>query len=148
MTCRREEILARLLAILNGVADIKTVERNLDEFPEAVRPIALLLDGGEEVAPEFQRPWVKGRAWTIVDMAPLIIVSMGGTPEEVGTDINELMARVITAVMTDDELQTILTTNGSVVYVATDDRLNHSLAMDCDLQIRFRIRYPLLPSNP
>lgn len=148
MTCRREEIMARLFEILNTVQDIKSVERNLDEFPEDVRPMAILLDGDEEVAPEFQRPWVKGKSWTIVDMVPIIVISMGGKPEEIGTDINELMARVITAVMTDADLPDILTTNGNVVYVATDSRLNHSLAMDCDLQIRFRIRYPLLPSHP
>ncbi len=148
MSCRRENICARLLEILNTINDVEEVARNLDEFPDVARPMIILIDGEEEVAPEFQRPWVKNKAWTIVDMIPIIVVSMGGKPEDIGPNINELMARVITAVMTDDELQEIITTNGSVVYLATDNRLNHSLAMDCDLQIRFKIRYPLLPSVP
>jgi hypothetical protein len=33
VTCKREQILARMLEILNTVADLKAVERNLDEFP-------------------------------------------------------------------------------------------------------------------
>lgn len=146
--CKREDILARLVEILNGVTDIKNVARNLDEFPETVRPMAILLDGDEEAAPELEHIWKKGRAVIIVNMLPLIVVSMGGRPEDVGPDINELMARIITAVMLDQELNDIVTTNGGVYYQRTDYRLNHSLAMDCDLQMIFRIRYPLFPSHP
>jgi hypothetical protein len=147
---KREDILARLLEILNTVEDLKTVARNLDEFPEAVRPMAILLDGGEESVPELQRPWVKGKAYTVVQMNPLIVVSIGGKPEDIGTDINELIARIVTAVMTDAELTTIVVANAQcgVYYLATDDRLNHSLAMDCDMQMRFGIRYTLLPNAP
>jgi hypothetical protein len=147
---KREDILARLFLILNTVEDLKTVARNLDEFPEAVRPMAILIDGGEEAVPELQRPWVKGKAYTVVQMNPLIVVSIGGKPEDVGPDINELIARIVTAVMTDAELTTIVTANAQcgVYYLATDDRLNHSLAMDCDMQMRFGIRYTLLPVAP
>jgi hypothetical protein len=147
---KREDILARLLVILNTVEDFKLVARNLDEFPEKVRPAAILLDGGEEAVPELQRPWVKGKAYTVVQANPLIVVSVGGRPQDVGTDINELMARIVTAVMTDVELTTIVVSNAQcgVYYLATDDRLNHSLAMDCDMQMRFGIRYVLLPNAP
>jgi hypothetical protein len=150
VTCKREEILARLLVILNTVEDLAHVARNEDEFPEAVRPAAILLDGDEEAVAELARPWVKGRAYTVVQMNPLIVVSMGGKPEEIGTDINELMARVVTAVMADVELTSIVVANAQcgVYYIATDNRLNHSLAMDCDLQMRFGIRYTLLPIAP
>jgi hypothetical protein len=147
---KREDILARLLVILNTIEDFKLVARNLDEFPEKVRPAVILLDGGEEAVPELQRPWVKGRAYTVVQMNPLIVVSIGGRPQDIGTDINELMARVVTAVMTDAELTTIVVANAQcgVYYLATDDRLNHSLTMDCDMQMRFGIRYTLLPIEP
>jgi hypothetical protein len=147
---KREDILARLLVILNTVEDFKLVARNLDEFPEKVRPAAILLDGGEEAVPELARPWVKGKAYTVVQMNPLIVVSVGGRPQDVGTDINELMARIVTAVMSDAELTSIVVANAQcgVYYLATDDRLNHSLAMDCDMQMRFGIRYTLLPVAP
>jgi hypothetical protein len=147
---KREDILARLLVILNAVEDFKLVARNLDEFPERVRPAAILLDGSEEAVPELQHPWIKGKAYTVVQMNPLIVVSIGGKPEDVGTDINELMARIVTAVMTDVELTTIVVANArcGIYYLATDDRLNHSLAMDCDMQMRFGIRYTLLPNTP
>jgi hypothetical protein len=147
---KREDILARLLLILHGVEDLKWAARNEDQFPEAVRPAAILLDGDEEAVAELARPWVKGKAYTVVQMNPLIVVSMGGKPEDVGTDINELMARVVTAVMTDVELTAIVVANAQcgVYYLATDYRLNHSLAMDCDLQMRFGIRYTLLPIEP
>ena len=147
---RREDILARLFVILNTVEDLKLVARNLDEFPEAVRPMAILLDGDEEAVAELARPWVKGKAYTVIQMNPIIVVSMGGRPEDVGTDINELMARIVTAVMSDAELTSIVVANAQcgVYYLATDYRLNHSLAMDCDLQMRFGIRYTLLPVAP
>src|SRR4030095_4596198 len=147
---KREDILSRLFVILNTVEDLKLVARNLDEFPEAVRPMAILLDGDEEAVAELQRPWVKGKAYTVVQMNPLIVVSIGGKPEDVGTDINELIMRIVTAVMTDAELATIVIANAQcgVYYLATDDRLNHSLAMDCDMQMRFGIRYTLLPNAP
>jgi hypothetical protein len=147
---KREDICVRLLAILHTVEDLKLVARNLDEFPEKVRPAAILLDGGEEAVPELQRPWVKGKAYSVVQMNPLIVVSVGGKPQDVGTDINELIARIVTAVMTDAELTTIVVANAQcgIYYLATDDRLNHSLAMDCDMQMRFGIRYTLLPVAP
>jgi len=147
---KREDILARLLVILNTIEVFKLVARNLDEFPERVRPAVILLDGDEEAVAELARPWVKGKAYTVVQMNPLIVVSMGGRPQDVGTDINELMARIVTAVMSDAELTTIVVANAQcgVYYLATDYRLNHSLAMDCDMQMRFAIRYTLLPVAP
>jgi len=147
---KREDILARLLVILNTIEVFKLVARNLDEFPERVRPAVILLDGDEEAVAELARPWVKGKAYTVVQMNPLIVVSMGGRPQDVGTDINELMARIVTAVMSDAELTTIVVANAQcgVYYLATDYRLNHSLAMDCDMQMRFGIRYTLLPVAP
>jgi len=147
---KREDILARLLAILNTIEVFKLVARNLDEFPERVRPAVILLDGDEEAVAELARPWVKGKAYSVIQMNPLIVVSMGGRPQDVGTDINELMARIVTAVMSDAELTTIVVANNQcgVYYLATDYRLNHSLAMDCDMQMRFGIRYTLLPVAP
>jgi len=147
---KREDILARLLAILNTIEVFKLVARNLDEFPERVRPAVILLDGDEEAVAELARPWVKGKAYSVIQMNPLIVVSMGGRPQDVGTDINELMARIVTAVMSDVELATIVVVNAQcgVYYIATDYRLNHSLAMDCDMQMRFAIRYTLLPVAP
>ena len=147
---KREDILARLLVILNTIEVFKLVARNLDEFPERVRPAVILLDGDEEAVAELARPWVKGKAYTVVQMNPIIVVSMGGKPEDVGPDINELMARIVTAVMTDAELTTIVVVNAQcgVYYLASDYRLSHSLAMDCDMQMRFGIRYTLLPVAP
>jgi len=150
VTCKREQIVARLLAILHTVEGFKFVGRNVDEFPEKIRPAAILLDGDEEAVPELQRPWVKGKAYTVVQMNPLIVISMFGKPQDVGTDLNELMARIVTAVMSDVELTTIVVANSQcgVYYLASDYRLSHSLAMDCDMQMRFGIRYTLLPVAP
>ena len=147
---KREDILARLLTILNTIEVFKLVARNLDEFPERVRPAVILLDGDEEAVAELARPWVKGKAYTVVQMNPLIVISMFGKPQDVGTDLNELMARIVTAVMSDVELTTIVVANSQcgVYYLASDYRLSHSLAMDCDMQMRFGIRYTLLPVAP
>jgi len=142
--------MARLLAILHTVEGFKFVARNVDEFPEKIRPAAILLDGDEEAVAELARPWVKGKAYTVIQMNPLIVISMGGRPQDVGADINELMARTVTAVMSDAELTTIVVANSQcgVYYLASDYRLSHSLAMDCDMQMRFGIRYTLLPVAP
>jgi len=147
---KREDIMARLLVILNTVEGFKFVARNVDEFPEKIRPAVILLDGDEEAVAELARPWVKGKAYTVVQMNPLIVISMGGRPQDVGADINELMARTVTAVLSDVELTTIVVVNAQcgVYYLASDYRLSHSLAMDCDMQMRFGIRYTLLPAAP
>lgn len=138
----REPILARLLEILEAVEQLKETDRNLDEFPEAARPMGILLDGDEAAVPEFQRSWVKGKVTIVTDMLPLVLVQHGGTPQDIGSDMNELVDTIIHDVMSDATLSSMVTRNGGVYWDRTDYRLCHSLAMDCDMQIQFRIRYP------
>ena len=147
---RREQILNQLIGILRDVDGIEAAERNLDQFPQEVRPMVILLDGDEEVPPEFRdHKFLKGRAPLLIEMTPLIELSVSDVPDEVGLTANELLGRIQSAVLTDATLQNgVLGSNGAVYYVACDGRTSHSMAMDCDLQIRFAFRYPLFPTAP
>ena len=44
---RREDILARLLAIASGIDGVTRAYRNKDEIPETSRPAIVILDGDE-----------------------------------------------------------------------------------------------------
>lgn len=157
VTSLREEILQRLFDVLVGIEQFKAVERNLDEFPDGVRPMGVLLDGDFETVPEFQRSWVRGKVTMIVDLRPLFLISTGGLQNDVGPDTNELIGATITAVLSDAELNGVygdpnqpglVTRHGGVYFERADYRLSHSLVMDCDTQLQFRIRCPLDPSHP
>jgi hypothetical protein len=152
MTDKREDVLARMFATLASIDGIKKATRNVDEFPAGIRPITNLFDGDEELPPEIAAQMLlTGKAPLIVTMLPLINLLVGDSPGALGTTVNQFGAAIKKAVLTDSALAAaagaVRAGSGRIVYLGFNTRFSHSLAMDCDLQLRFAISYLLDPAS-
>ena len=52
-TDRREQVLARLVAIVKTVSGIENVYRNQGDISDSVRPASRIFDGGETITDQF-----------------------------------------------------------------------------------------------
>lgn len=121
MTDRRENILARLKAVVGGVAGITKCERNLDEIPENIRPAAVIFDGGEEAAEsDPRRPSSRPR---IISMTPQILILIGDDARDLGTTMNDMRAKVIAAINNDTTLAGHTLLDESVRYLGFETNL-------------------------
>jgi hypothetical protein len=156
MADRREEILARLEAILEGLAqDMRdstedprpraTAARGRLDFDESERPILLLLDGDEDAdQASFGRNHPASAA-NIVSLQPEVYVMIEGKPEDVGTRLNELRALVVKAVLTDAQLLA-LAHNGDVRYDGCVTGLSIGRSMEGEAALNFTLNYVFRPT--
>ena len=101
---KREAILVRLVEIAGGLAGIKTAVRNQDEISERARPAIAIFDADETADERANEQGHAGRAPNIIEMSPEALILLGGTPERVGTALNEMRAKFVKAVLTDAQL--------------------------------------------
>src|SRR5512143_4303712 len=95
---KREDILARLYAIIKTISGITTYARMLGEMPEASRPYIVLIDGNEVRADDSRG---KGRQTVIMVMTPTICAGASATSDDVGADVNAIRAKILPAILTD-----------------------------------------------
>src|SRR5262245_55837515 len=98
----REQILTRLVAIVDGVADFKEVYRNYVDLNEEDLPAAAVLDGDEETNDTTDASMRPPNRPTLATMTPEIIVFK--IAPQVGPDINVLRRQLVKAVLYDIEL--------------------------------------------
>lgn len=143
---RRELILARLHAVLQGLEDFspRNVYRNKAEVSDRSEPMILMFDGDEEEADETasQRGNRAGASAYVMSMAPELYILLGSTPENVGTELNALRAKVLKAVLTDGQLKTLAGPNGSVRLVGCAFGLHKAKKVEGELGITLAIKYP------
>ena len=104
---KREAILVRLVEIAGELTGIKTAVRNQDEISERTRPAIAIFDADETADERANEQGHGGRAPNIVEMSPEALILLGGTPERVGTDLNEMRAKFVKAVLIDTQLATL-----------------------------------------
>jgi hypothetical protein len=151
MTDRRELILLRVLAILQGLSGIAVAVRNRGELPTDMRPAAVLLDADEVARPSL--PQQRGRLTLppqFVDMSPEIYVVMDQREpknERIGEDMNALRVAIVKAVMGDPDIHQLVGANGDIRYdgVATDMASGRS--MEGQMRIRMTFTYVLVHSQ-
>lgn len=144
---KREALLARLVEIATGVPEIKTAARNQDEISERARPAIVIFDADETADERANEQGHAGRAPNIIEMSPEALILLGGTPERVGTALNEMRAAFVKAVLTDTELATITGTNGRVRYVGCSTHLGHGRSMEGSMGVHFAFAYVLRPDQ-
>jgi hypothetical protein len=146
MTDRREQILVRLLAIAQGVDGIVTAVRNRHLTDDEEQPAIQILDADElaEANDPQNRP---SNAPRLVAMTPEIYVTLGDKAEDVGTAINALRAAFIKAVLTDSDLQSIITHSGTIRYEGCATALSRGRDMQGELGLSFSFIYPLRPAE-
>src|SRR6478609_4300806 len=126
---KREALLARLIEIAAGVPEIKTAARNQDEISERARPAIVIFDADETADERANEQGHAGRAPNIIEMLPEALILLGGTPERVGSDLNDMRAKFVKAVLIDAQLATLTGTNGRVRYVGCSTHLGHGRSM-------------------
>jgi hypothetical protein len=146
MTDRREMIVARLLEIAKSVEGIITAFRNKDEISEKQRPAIVILDADEAAddADPTSRPASSPRR---IAMTPEIYILLGAKPEDLGTAINVLRARLVKAVLTDTSLLAILGSNGEARYEGCATALARGRTMEGEMGVSFSFTYVLRPEE-
>ena len=144
---KREALLARLVEIAAGVPEIKTAARNQDEISERARPAIVIFDADETADERANEQGHVGRAPNIIEMSPEALILLGGTPERLGTALNEMRAKFVKAVLIDVQLATITGTNGRVRYVGCSTHLGHGRSMEGSMGMHFAFAYVLRPDQ-
>lgn len=146
MTDRREMILARLLAIAKTCPGIAAAFRNKDEISEKQRPAIVILDA-DEAADDGDPASRPSRAPRRIAMTPEIYILLGARPEELGTAINTLRARLVKAVLSDVQLARIVGSNGEVRYEGCATALARGRSMEGEMGLSFSFAYVLQPEE-
>jgi hypothetical protein len=142
---KREAILRRLVEIAAGLEGVVTAVRNQDEISERARPAIAIFDADESTAEHAgDHP---GRAPNIVEMAPEVLILLGGKPGMVGSALNALRAKLIQAVLTDPHLVGLAGANGHVRYAGCSTHLGHGRSMEGSMSVHFSFAYVLRPEQ-
>ena len=146
MIDRREMILSRLLEIAGSMEGIVAAFRNKDEIGEKQRPAIVILDADEAAddADPSSRP---SRAPRRVAMTPEIYILLGAKPEDLGTAINTLRARLLKAILMDSSLLTILGSSGEARYEGCATALARGRSMEGEMGVSFSFTYVLRPEE-
>jgi hypothetical protein len=150
MVDTREDILARLAAVLATIPNINAVYRNNVDIPETDLPAAIVLDGDEETADSTDFSTKPPNRPTMVSMTPEIIIAQQA--DEVGSDISTLRRELIKRVLTDNDLNNIVQTGrggngrnagGAIRYLGCQTDLGWMRSLFGALRAQFLFRYVL-----
>ena len=117
MTDRREDILTRLVAIVQDIGDFATVGRNIADLPDEALPALIVMDGDEEADDQARTKGRPAYAPNIVRMSPSIHAVVSGSAADLGPAMNALRAKIMREILFDSTLTT-LCHNGQMSYDA------------------------------
>lgn len=144
----REDILARLEAVLKGVPGYGlTVQRNPLDVPESARPFAALFDGDEEVDRAGANQQPARAAALVMTMRPGLYLVDRKSNGAVGQAVNALRAAVIKAVMADVPLASLTYNGTGVSYEGCATSLARGRSIEADIDLRFAFTYRLRPDQ-
>lgn len=147
MADKREQILARLLAVCQGVSGVTLVRRNLMGVTEAELPAIVILDGSESARTSKQGPGRPAAGPVLLDMHPVIALMVSATAANLGTQLNTLRAAVLTAVLEDATLQALCGTNGGMAYEGCETGQARGQNATGDMLLQLHFTYPLKISD-
>lgn len=114
----REQILSRLVDVLEGVEGFDKVRRNVRDLADW-QVTAIVLDG-TEVADEGDAPGRGASGPRRVTLTPSIVIAVQGAPETTGATANTQRARVLKAVLTDAALLALTVNGQSIRFVGSE----------------------------
>jgi len=145
---RREEILARVFAILSALDSFNTFKRNRGLLDNDALPAIILLDGNETTRTGGDRRGRSKMSSVIVTMRPQIFVLLKNNKPgnaDVGTVLNTHRGAIIRAIANDAQLQALVGPNGDLAYESAETDLNTGMPMEGQMQIGISITCPLDP---
>lgn len=142
----REQIMARLVQVAADVTGIRSVVRNIVNWSGTTLPAIAVLEGDEEADDEdkITRTVMIPRR---VRMVPQLVIAVGDVPEDVGTALNTLRARLMVAVLSDEELLALTINALGIRYLGTESDLALGRQMVGQFAMSFRISYWLDPAT-
>lgn len=144
MRDRREEILARLVAIASELPSGPRVFRNRLKLTASLRPAIVILDGDETgTLGEFFLGRPPSRP-SIMQVNPFVYLMAGDTAGTIGSDMSALRLPMINAVLSDDALIEATTSTGGVQYQGCTMDLGQGQTTEATLILSFELHYPLL----
>lgn len=148
MTDRREQVLARLVVIAQGISGVGQVVRNQpDTTGTASSAAVVIFDGDESVDGGGAGRGRPPTATVFVEMVPEVQIRAGRPSATIGTVMNGLRVLLVKAVLGDATLRAILGTNGEVRYGGLNTELARGKTMMAEMGLIFEIRYPLIYSE-
>lgn len=147
---RREEVLARLFAILDDIEGRETCVRNRGILDNDKLPALILLDG-DETTKTLSGGNTRGRTGlsvSLVTMTPQIFVVLKlkkPANELVGQLVNTFRGRILNAIAADEQLKAIIGPNGGMTYDAMETDLKTGSPLEGEAQLNFSITVPCDP---
>jgi hypothetical protein len=147
MTDIREQLLAQLVEIAANAGVFKQVYRNRSIQPDAdLRPALYILDAHESEGAETENVW-KQLGHAMMEARPEIVISLGATPEDIGTSLNTLRAAFLKALFADTVLPGIIGRNGTVRYKGCATDLTTLASSEGEMGLAVTILYHFDPSK-
>lgn len=140
----RENILARLVAVVATVPNLRTVLRNNVDWVDDQMPLAAVLDGDETVIAGNDSSRPSNRP-LLVEMTPEIqIVEQSNA---IGSDLTAFRRDLIRLVLFDTTLNQQTGSNGAISYEGCETSFGWQQKQYGALQLRFTFKYPLKPNE-
>lgn len=147
MTDTREAIMARLHEVVAGVADIANCERNRISWDDTELPAVSVIEGDEEMVADNDvnntRPSLK--PYVITAFPQIYIRALAR--DDVGTDLNTLRLAIMSAVLSDSELNALTFKGRGIRLNGMNSQLHAARTMDGVHVIVFAITYLLKPED-
>lgn len=155
----REEILAHIATLLGAIPGINGVYRDRGDFTGAQLPIAVLLDGGEELIQEIMPRKLGKMPPAMFTLKPEIAViakprdtpsneTLAGQPVPIGPELSDWRDKVLASIINDETLLTLLTANGQIVYRGCDTDMQWGGSLSGALQVYLEFTYVWVPPTP
>jgi hypothetical protein len=144
MTDVREDILARLAEVVATVPNLRTTLRNNVDWTDDQMPLAVVLDGDEEVATGNDGSRPSNRPM-LAEMTPEIQIVEQSVA--IGSDLTTFRRELMKLVLNDAELVTLTGANGKISYLGCETVFGWQEKQYGALQVRFRFKYPLKPDD-
>jgi hypothetical protein len=144
----RENILARLLAVVATIPNIRSAQRNNVDIPEDQLPAAIVFDADEETNEAQNR---QSNSPIMVQMTPEIVIAEQ-SEGQVGTDLTTLRRELIKRVLTDTELNDLIAKssprgNGAIRYLGCQTDVGWMRSLHGALRAQFLFKYTLRPEQ-
>jgi hypothetical protein len=146
----REDILARLLAVVATIPNIRSAHRNKAISDDTELPTVIVYDGDEEASRAPDLGSKPPNAPTVMHMTPEIVIAQEA--DEIGSDLTTFRRELIKLVLYDVTLnEQIVKTgkygNGIIRYLGCETNISSARSPYGALLARFMFGYSLKPDD-
>lgn len=140
----RESILARLLQLAKSVPNVAAAARNVTDVTRLLRPGIAIKDGSEQllVQPRNERR----TAVMMMQASPSITIYVGASAPDQGALSNTFLERYLKAVLEDDTLLGLVTTNGEIRYEGASLEDPEPESREARMEVSLVFVYPFVVS--